>query len=81
MKELYNLLGQDIIIKECDDDQFNILNDKHTVYLKLENIKEDKNIDWIIEDEFKINYNFEKMEFSIYRLNWLTNNWDKNLVN
>lgn len=77
VKELYNLLGQDIIIKECDDDQFNILNDKHTVYLKLENIKEDKNIDWIIEDEFKINYNFEKMEFSIYRLNWLTNNWDK----
>lgn len=77
VKELYNLLGQDIIIRKYDDDQFNILNDKHTVYLKLENIKEDKNINWIIEDEFKINYNFEKMEFSIYRLNWLTNNWDK----
>ena len=40
MKELYNLLGQDIIIRKYDDDQFNILNDKHTVYLKLENIKE-----------------------------------------
>lgn len=77
VKELYNLLGQDIIIRKCDDDQFNILNDKHTVYLKLENFEEDKNIDWIIEDEFKINYNFEKMEFSIYRLNWLTNSWDK----
>ena len=45
--------------------------------ISIQNIEEDKNIDWIIEDEFKINYNFEKMEFSIYRLNWLTNNWDK----
>lgn len=77
IEELYRLLAEKIEIEKQSDGQFDIVNDRHSMYLKLKDIASGQDIDWTVKDEIKINYSYKKKEFALYRLNWLTNNWDK----